>query len=96
MREYSIKRGHKADINELIKKYFNIEGDVNTGIEFFVENIGKIYMKKNGSNLIVDITPPEKVVNDYSIIKKWNNFLFEATGRTAKERKKMMDKEIRK
>ena len=96
MRKYSIKRGHKSDINELIKKYFNIEGDVNAGIEFFVENIGKIYMKKSRNNLIVDIIPPEKIVNDYNIIKKWNNFLFEATGRTAKERKKMMDKEIKK
>jgi len=35
-----------------------------------------------------DIEPPKKVSGDYSVIKKWNEFLFEATGKTTKERKK--------
>ena len=94
MRKYSIKRGHKADINMLIKKYFGVDGDVSKGIEFFVESIGKIYMKKEKSYLMVEITPPEKVKDDYEAIKKWNQFLYEATGRTAKERRKMLEKEI--
>ncbi|KAA0006905.1 MAG: hypothetical protein FE045_01605 [Thermoplasmata archaeon] len=93
MRNYSIKRGHKADINKLIEKYFGVKGDVNEGIEFIVEPIGKIYMKKNGNNLIVDITPPSEVRDDYEAIKKWNQFLYEATGRTAKERRKLLEKE---
>lgn len=96
MRQYSIKRGHNVDINMLLKKYFGIEGDVSNGIEFFVDSIGKIYMKKNGKNLIVDITPPKEIKGDYEIIKKWNNFLFEATGRTAKERRKLLEKEAMK
>ena len=94
MRRYSIKRGHKPDLNALIKKYFGVEGDVEKGIEFEAEGIGKIYMKKEGNGFIVDITPTKEVTADYAILKKWNDFLFEATGRTAKERKKLMEKEI--
>lgn len=97
MRKYSIKRGHNPDLNSLIKKYFGIEGDVEKGIEFEVEDIGKIYMKKEKNSIIVDVIPPppEKISGDYSVIKKWNDFLFEATGRTAKERKKLMEKEVK-
>jgi len=96
MRQYSIKRGHHADINKLLEKFFGVKGDVEAGIEFVVDSIGKIYMKKNGNNLIVDITPPEEVKDDYEAIKKWNQFLYEATGRTAKERRKLLEKEAMK
>ncbi|HEC77464.1 MAG TPA: hypothetical protein ENI33_09480 [Thermoplasmatales archaeon] len=97
MRKYSIKKGHKPDLNSLVKKYFGVEGNVEEGIEFEAENIGKIYMKKEGNSILIDIVPPppDKVSADYSIIKKWNEFLFEATGRTAKERKKLMEKEMK-
>ena len=93
MRRYSIKRGHKPDLNALIKKYFGVEGNVEEGVEFEAEGIGKVYMKKEGNAILVDIIPPEKVTGDYAVLKKWNDFLFEATGRTAKERKKLMEKE---
>ncbi len=93
MRKYSIKRGHNADINMLIKKYFGVDGDINAGIEFMVDSIGKIYMKKEGNHLMVEITPPDEVKDDYEAIKKWNQFLYEATGRTAKERRKLLEKE---
>jgi len=93
MRKYSIKRGHKADVNMLIEKYFGAKGNVNEGIEFNVDSIGKIYMKKEGNYLIVDITPPDEVKDDFEAIKKWNQFLYEATGRTAKERRKLLEKE---
>ncbi|MCD6572866.1 MAG: DUF5611 family protein [Thermoplasmata archaeon] len=96
MRKYSIKRGHKADVNMLLKKYFDIEGNINEGIEFMVDPIGKIYMKKEGNHLIVDITPPAEVKDDFEAIKKWNQFLYEATGRTAKERRKLLEKEAMK
>ncbi|HDN96010.1 MAG TPA: hypothetical protein ENG71_02975 [Thermoplasmatales archaeon] len=95
MRKYSIKRGHKPDLNALIKRYFGVEGNVEEGIEFEAEGIGKVYMKKEGNYLIVDIVPPEKVNGSYEVLKKWNDFLFEATGRTAKERKKLLEKEVR-
>lgn len=93
MRRYTIKRGYKPDLNALIKKYFGIEGNIEEGVKFEAEGIGKIFMKKEGNAIVVDIIPPDKVTGDYSILKKWNDFLFEATGRTAKERKKLLEKE---
>jgi len=88
MREYRIKRGHNPDISALIDKFFGVKGDINTGMKFEVDGIGKIDMKQEKNLLIVDIEPPKTVSGDYSIIKKWNLFLFEATGKDTKERKK--------
>lgn len=88
MREYRIKRGHNADVGALISKFFRAKGDVNQGINFEVEGIGKINMRQEKSSLFIDIVPPKTVCGDYSIIKKWNTFLFEATGKDTKERKK--------
>ena len=92
MREYKIKRGHNPDISGLVKDYFGAEGDVFKGMIFEVEGIGKIDMKQEKLSLIVDIEPPEKVSNEYSIVKKWNDFLLDATGKTSKERKKEFGK----
>jgi hypothetical protein len=92
MREYRIKRGHNADISSLIEKHFGNKGDIFKGIKFEVEGIGKIDMKQEKNFLTVDIEPPKKVYNDPSIIKKWNEFLFQATGLTSKERKKEFGK----
>jgi hypothetical protein len=92
MRIYKIKRGHNTDINLLISDYFGAEGDINQGIIFYVDGIGKIDMKKEKNLLSVNIEPPKEITGDYSIIKKWNEFLFEATGKTTKERKKEFGK----
>ena len=92
MREYKIKRGHNPDLNAIITKYFGINGDIYNGINFEIEGIGKIDMKYDKNILFVDIEPPKRVSGDYSIIQKWNNFLFEATGKTTKERKKEFGK----
>ena len=92
MRLYKIKRGYNPDINSLISDYFGAEGDVEKGILFTVEGIGKIDMKKEKNILSIDIEPPKKIAGDYSIIKKWNEFLFEATGKTTTERKKEFGK----
>ena len=92
MREYRIKRGHNPDINKLVSKYFGASGNVYEGMKFEVEGIGKIDMKVEKNSLFVEIEPPKKVSGDYSIIKKWNTFLFEATGKDAKERKKEFGK----
>jgi len=83
-----MKRGHNPDLNALISRYFEVNGDIQKGIQFSVEGIGDVTMKQDKSLLIIDIVPPKKVSNDYSIIKKWNEFLFEATGKDTKERKK--------
>ena len=92
MREYTIKRGHDADISDLIASYFGAKGDIYQGIEFSVEGIGEVTMKQERNKLQVDIVPPKTVSGDYSIIKKWNQFLYEATGKDTKERKKEFGK----
>jgi hypothetical protein len=94
MRSYSIKRGHKPDLNALIKKYFGAEGDVENGMEFVAEGIGKIHIKKEKNSILIETEPMPGDAGGVEIIKKWNDFLFEATGRTAKERKKLMEKEM--
>jgi hypothetical protein len=88
MREYKIKRGHNPDLNALVSRYFGAKGDIVKGMQFSVEGIGDVTMKQDKSSLVIDIVPPKKVSNDYNIIKKWNEFLFEATGKDTKERKK--------
>jgi len=92
MREYKIKKGHNPDISTLVNKHFGAKGDIFKGMKFEVEGIGKIDMKQEKNILFVDIEPPKKVSGDYSIIKKWNTFLFEATGKDTKERKKEFGK----
>jgi len=79
MREYKIKRGHNADVEQLISSYFGAKGDV---------GMGNITMRQEKNSLFIDIVPPKIVSGDYSIIKKWNTFLIEATGKGVKERKK--------
>ncbi len=92
MREYSIKRGHDVDLNSLVAKYFGADGDITEGIQFFAEGMGDVTLKREKNRLQVDIVPPKKITGDGSIIKKWNEFLFEATGKDAKERKKEFGK----
>ncbi|KYK20548.1 hypothetical protein AYK25_04530 [Thermoplasmatales archaeon SM1-50] len=88
MREYKIKRGHNPDINALVSRYFGATGDIEQGMQFSIDGIGAVNMKQEKNSLIIDIVPPKTICGDYSIIKKWNEFLFEATGKDAKERKK--------
>jgi hypothetical protein len=92
MREYKIKRGHNPDLNSLVSRYFGVNGDIETGMQFSVEGIGAVTMKQEKSSLIVDIVPPKTVCSDYNIIKRWNQFLLEATGKDTKERKKEFGK----
>jgi hypothetical protein len=92
MREYRIKRGYNPDINGLISDYFGATGDIVRGMEFSVEGIGNVSMKQVKDLLIIDIVPPKTICSDYSVIKKWNEFLFKATGKDTKERKKEFGK----
>ena len=92
MREYKIKRGYNSDINTLVSDYFGAKGDVTSGMKFSVEGIGDVTMKQEKNILIIDIVPPKTICGDYSIIKKWNDFLFKATGKDTKERKKEFGK----
>ena len=88
MREYRIKRGHYADIGELVSTYFGAKGDVYKGMKFEVGGIGKIDIRQEKNSLFINIVPPKTISGDYSVLKKWNQFLFEATGKNTKERKK--------
>lgn len=92
MREYSIKRGHDIDLNSLVSKYFGVEGDIFKGISFSVDGIGEVNLKREKNKLLIDIIPPKKIIGDGTIIRKWNEFLFEATGKDTKERKKEFGK----
>jgi hypothetical protein len=92
MREYKIKRGHNPNLNTLLSQYFGATGDVEKGVQFSVNGIGAVTMKLEKSSLFIDIVPPKTVSGDYNIIKKWNEFLFEATGKDTKERKKEFGK----
>jgi hypothetical protein len=88
MREYKIKRGHNPDMDMLLSRYFGVKGDIIKGLQFTVNGIGDVTMKQVKSSLVIDIVPPKQICGDYSTIKKWNEFLLEATGKDAKERKK--------
>jgi hypothetical protein len=88
MREYKIKRGHNPDLNGLINRYYGATGDIMKGMQFSVEGVGDVSIKQEKSSLMIDIAPPKEISGDYNIIKKWNQFLFEATGKDTKERKK--------
>ncbi len=92
MREYKIKRGHNPDLDALITQYFGATGNIGKGMQFSVEGIGAITIRQEKSSLFIDIIPPKTVCGDYSIIKKWNDFLLDATGKDAKERKKEFGK----
>ncbi len=92
MREYGIKRGHSVDINSLVAKYFGANGEITQGIQFTADGIGEVMLKREKNKLLVDILPPKKITGDGTIIVKWNTFLFEATGKDAKERKKEFGK----
>ncbi|MFH1101692.1 MAG: DUF5611 family protein [Methanobacteriota archaeon] len=87
-----IKRGHHVDIGKLVTTYFGANGDVSKGLNFELEGIGKINLKQEKNSLFIDIVPPKTVCGDFSIIQKWNKFLFEATGKDTKERKKDFSK----
>jgi len=92
MREYKIKKGYNPDVSAIISNYFGAKGDISKGMKFEVEGIGKIDMRQEKNILYVDIEPPKTISGDYSTIKKWNAFLFEATGKDTKERKKEFGK----
>jgi len=92
MREYKIKKGYNPDLEKLVSTYYGAKGDIYKGIQFEADGIGNINMKQDKNSLFVNIVPPKTVCSDYNIIKKWNQFLFEATGKTSKERKREFSK----
>jgi hypothetical protein len=92
IREYKIKRGHNPNLNRILKDYFDVTGDIVKGFNFKVDGLGDVFIQKKGDSLLVETKPLSSIKGDYSVIKKWNSFLYEATGKTAKERKKEFSK----
>lgn len=90
MREYSIKRGHHPDFEALLEEYFEASGDVEEGIEFTADGIGVISIRRDGKSLFIGTKPQPDMQGGVDVIRRWNDFLEEATGRTAKERKKKL------
>ncbi|MET1125097.1 MAG: DUF5611 family protein [Archaeoglobaceae archaeon] len=99
MREYRFKRGYKATrerLEELVRKHF---GSFDVEDDFYVVRdfgaIEVLKMKLDGNRLLVEsktkLTDDETAVKT---IKTYNKFLEELTGYTAKERSKMLRKEV--
>ncbi len=95
MREYSIKRGHHPDVEQLLDDYFGVSGDVEEGVEFTADGIGVVSLKRDGKSLYIETTPQPGMEGGIDVIRKWNDFLEAATGRTAKERKKRLTKKAK-
>ena len=95
MREYFIKRGYHPDMEALIREYFGASGNPTKGVAFVAQGIGKISLRQEGTSLFIETEPQPDMAGSPELIKKWKNFLFDATGRTAKERKKMMEKQAK-
>lgn len=90
MREYSIKRGYHPDIEKLLDEYFGVSGDVEDGVEFVADGIGVITLRRDGKSLYIETKPQPDMAGGVDVIRRWNDFLETATGRTAKERKKRL------
>ena len=99
MREYRFKRGYKASeerLAELLKKHFGRYWK--DGNFYVVRNFGAIEelrLKIEGGKLYAS-TKTRMVDDDVAAttIKTYNRFLEELTGYTAKERQKMLKKEV--
>jgi hypothetical protein len=96
MRSYSIKRGHTPDVAALVKQYFGAEVDMESGCTFVADGIGEVLLKKEETTVLIETRPLPGTRAEYAVIKKWNDFLFDVTGRTTKERKKLWEKEAKK
>lgn len=96
MREYSIKRGHHPDVAGIIETYFGITDQGDEELSFETEGIGKIHLRYDKKSVFIETEPQPNATGGEGAIKKWNNFLFDLTGCTSKERKKMMEKKAKK
>lgn len=99
MREYKIKKGYEATserLEELLRKHFG-----NFSFEngyYVVRNFGgieELKAKIEKKSLLIE-TKTRVIDNETSVktLKAYNSFLEEFTGYTAKERQKMLKKEV--
>ncbi|AGK61221.1 Uncharacterized protein conserved in archaea [Archaeoglobus sulfaticallidus PM70-1] len=99
MRKYKFKRGYKPTperLEEHIEKYF---GEFKREGEVYITKfgaIGELRMWFEGKLLCVESKTNPNVAEDIALntLKTYNRFLEDLTGYTAKERQKMLKKEI--
>lgn len=99
MREYKIKKGYDASnsrLEELLRKYFGSFSFENG--YYVVRNFGSIEelkAKLEKKSLLIE-TKTKLIDNETAVktLKTYNSFLEEFTGYTAKERQKMLKKEV--
>ncbi|NHW24206.1 MAG: DUF5611 family protein [Archaeoglobales archaeon] len=99
MREYKIKKGYEASnsrLEEILRKYFgnfSFESDY-----YVVRNFGGIEeLRAKVERRILLVETKTKLVDDETALKTlktYNGFLEEFTGYSAKERQKMLKKEV--
>ncbi len=101
MRAYPFKRGFKPSeerLVEMIEKHF---GEFKKDGEYYIVSFGAIEelkMKLDGKKLLAETKTNPKAPEDVAVetIKRYNKFLHELTGYSAKERQKLMKKEVEK
>ncbi len=101
MRAYPFKRGYKPTeerLIEMIEKHF---GEYVKEGEYYIVSFGAIEelrMKLEGKKLLAETKTNPKAPEEIAVetIKKYNKFLQDLTGYSAKERQKLLKKEIEK
>ncbi len=101
MRAYPFKRGYRPTeerLEEMIVKHF---GDFRKEGEYYIVSFGAIEelkLKLDGKKLLAETRTNPKAPEDVAVetIKRYNRFLHELTGYSAKERQKLMKKEVEK
>jgi hypothetical protein len=103
MRYYSIKRGHKENLEQENLRALVIEsfGDCEEEGGRFIASFGalkQISVWSEDKDLIVDTEMDATVPNEVAMetIKRFNDFLYKTTGYTSKDRKKRAEKEAKK
>ena len=100
MREYPVKRGHYSKalagggLRNIMEEIF---GHVEEDGEWLVSSykgLRKIRVRPMGKTKLLVETETSEVPEEDAVdtLKKYNEFLFRATGYTAKERKRIMSK----
>jgi hypothetical protein len=100
MQDYDIKRGHHYELTDrgldnIIREIF---GSVETEGEYFVTTYGglkKLSVRMKSKTVLEVETVMDPTVDPEaagSTVRLYNDFLLQATGFTAKERKKRMNK----
>jgi len=101
MRAYPFKRGYRPTVERLEEMIIKHFGEFRKEGEYYIVSFGaveELKMKLDGKKLMAETKTNPKAPSDLAMetIKKYNRFLHELTGYSAKERQKLMKKEVEK